>query len=275
MLQFGLRLGKNPRNIVTTTPKPTDLFRRVRHDSRTHTTFGATKDNIANLADPFIEDIYRKYAGTRLGLQELDGVELLDVDGALWTIEMISRSRYFGALPPFTYVVIAVDPSIGELTKRGTERRPEQDECGIVVCALGKDGYGYVLYDRSMTGSPDEWAKVVADTYADKAIGAHWVVAEKNQGGAMVTSVLKAANPGIPVRLVSASQGKRTRAEPVSRLYEQNRIRHIGIFPDLETQMTQWSPTESEWSPDRMDALVWGFTKLMVDKPGDFFVGVV
>lgn len=259
-LQFGLRLGTNPRSIVTTTPRPLPLIRKLLKDPMVAVTRGATRDNAQNMAASFIREIEDKYAGTRLGRQELDGEILDDIPGALWNRETLDASRVREAPSDLERVIVAVDPA--------TSSEEGADEHGIVVVGLSRDedGYarGYVLEDGSLRGSPEEWAKKAVHLYrkweADK------IVAEKNQGGEMVASVIRSVDRSVPVKLVHASRGKVVRAEPISALYEQKRVHHVGIFDKLEDQMCLFSVdnfrTPAMGSPDRVDALVWGLTEI-------------
>jgi len=259
-LQFGLRLGEHPRCLVTTTPRPLPLIKRLVNDPDTVVTRGATIDNAANLPQSTIRQLYERYAGTRLGRQELDGEILEDIPGALWTREMIDAARVKNVPKDLERVLVAVDPA--------TSSAEGADEHGIVVVGLARDneGYahGYVLEDASCKGTPEDWAKAAVRMYrkweADK------IIAEKNQGGEMVASVLKAQDRTLPVKLVHATRGKIVRAEPISALYEQGRIHHVGRFDILEDQMCTFSVDQvrnsSTGSPDRVDALVWGLTEL-------------
>lgn len=258
-LQFGLRLGENPRAIITTTPRPIPVVREVIADDRTVTTKGRTYDNADNLAAPFLKQIELRYAGTRLGRQELDGEILNDIPGALWTRSSIDDHRVSDTPENLGRVIVAVDPaaSSGE----------NADETGIVGAgiATNSDGYteGYVLADRSINGTPEEWARAAVSLYRE--LEADKIVAEKNQGGEMVASVIKAVDRNINVELVHASRGKHIRAEPISALYEQGRVHHVGQFIELEDQMCTFSPEldrSINGSPDRMDALVWAFSDL-------------
>lgn len=256
-LMLGLRLGAGPRVLVTTTPRPNALMRRVLLGTGVVETRGRTRDN-AHLPASFVEAMETQYGGTRLGRQELDGEILDDVEGALWTRAMIERCRV-ASLPGIARVVVAVDPPAGT---RG-------DACGIVAAALGTDGNGYVLEDASVSGqSPEGWARAVADCAARH--GADRVVAEANQGGEMVRAVLEAADAALPVRLVHASRGKAARAEPVAALYERGRVAHVGAFPMLEDQLcglvTGGGYEGPGRSPDRADALVWAMTALMLGR---------
>lgn len=255
--KFGLRLGDNPQAVLTTTPRPTRLIKDLIADVGTHVTTGTTYENRSNLAQAFLDVIVRKYEGTRLGRQELNAEVLGDNPGALWKRDQIESARVDSA-PEMKRVVVAVDPA--------ATSNPDSDETGIVVVGLGVDGNGYVLADLSMRGTPEEWSRVVVRAYRD--FKADRILAEANNGGQMVESVLRAADRTVSYRGVHASRGKVTRAEPVSALYEQSRCRHVGCFPVLEDQMCDYDPVASKFSPDRMDALVWGVTDLMLQGPG-------
>lgn len=257
-LQFGLRLGDHPRQIVTTTPRPIAVIRRLINDPDTVVTRGRTYDNASNLAAPFLKQVEERYGGTRLGRQELEGEVLDDMPGALWNREIIDSCRKPEG-PTMDRIVIAVDPAVtaGE----------ESDETGIVAVGVARDadGYnrGYVLADRSMKGSPEEWARAAIALYHE--FDADRIVAERNQGGDMVASVMRAVDNTVPITLVHASRGKVVRAEPISALYEQNRVHHIGRFDKLEDQMCLFSRDAERTpgnSPDRVDALVWGLSEL-------------
>lgn len=255
--KFGLRLGDNPQAVLTTTPKPTRFIKELIADKGTRLTVGSTYENRGNLAGTFLDAIVKKYEGTRLGRQELDAEILGDNPGALWKRGQIEACRV--ARPPeMKRVVVAIDPA--------ASNNPDSDETGIVVCGLGADGKGYVLADLSMRGTPEEWSSAAVKAYRDHE--ADRVVAEANNGGQMVEAVVRTADRNASYKAVHASRGKVTRAEPVSALYEQGRCHHVGCFPTLEDQMCEYDPRTSKFSPDRMDALVWGFTELMIDGPG-------
>lgn len=261
-LQFGLRLGDNPRSIVTTTPRPLPIIKKMVGDTKSvKLTKGATWDNSANMPASFFREIEDKYAGTRLGRQELEGEILDDIPGALWTRESIDLHRLRpDDLPDLERIVIAVDPA--------TSSNEHSDENGIVAVGLARDadGYarGYVLEDGSLRGNPDEWARKAVQLY--RKYSADRIVAEKNQGGEMVESVLRSVDRSLPITLVHASKGKHVRAEPISALYEQGRVHHAGRFDKLEDQMCLFSIDNirdaNTGSPDRVDALVWGLTDL-------------
>lgn len=257
-LQFGLRLGDDPRCIVTTTPRPTKEIRGLVAADTTVVTRGSTFDNADNLAPAFLERILAKYEGTRLGRQELYAEILDDVPGALWTRAMLERAfTEYDANPAgdMQRVVVAVDPAVtsGE----------DSDETGIIVA--GRTGErGYVLADYTCRKSPDGWARAAVAAYHDHK--ADRIVAEANQGGDLVKTVLRTVDPSVPVKLVRATRGKRVRAEPVAALYEQGRVFHRSVFPELEDQLVTWTP-DSPTSPDRLDALVWALTDLDLSRP--------
>ncbi len=272
-LMMGLRGGDAPRVLVTTTPRATQLMRKVEAlaTATGKVTRGRTADN-PHLPPSFVAAMVAEYGGTRLGRQELDGVLVGEVEGALWTRAALERGRMRGRRATLTRVVVGVDPPAGSASASGG------DACGIVAVGLGDDGVAHVLEDASVAGlSPDGWARAVAACAA--RWGAERVVAEKNQGGDMVASVLLAADARLPVRLVHASRGKAARAEPIAALYERGRVRHAGVFPELEDEMCGLSagggydgPTRS---PDRADALVWALTELMLGRGGKAGVRVV
>lgn len=258
-LLMGMRGGEDPRVVVTTTPRPTRLMRRVMAMPGCVETRGRTRDN-PHLPASFVEAMMADYAGTRLGRQELDGELIDDVAGALWTRALIEARRVRVA-PELVRVVVGVDPPAGT----------GGDACGIVAVGLGRDGHGYVIEDASVAGaSPEGWARAVAACAARH--GAERVVAEKNQGGDMVASVLRAADDGLPLRLVHASRGKSARAEPVALLYEAGRAWHVGAFPALEDELCGLQAGGGYEgpgrSPDRADALVWAMSALMLGRRG-------
>lgn len=255
MAQFGLRLGQHPRQVMTTTPKPLEWLMDVLKDPYTHLTHGTTYENLQNLAQAFARTIIRKYEGTNLGRQELMAEFLNAVEGALWTPEMIEKSRRKS--PPSTAVraAVAVDPPI--------TATDDSDECGIVAGVVGEDGDFYVLEDKSMAkASPDYWARVAVATYY--RLRADAIVAEANQGGDMVRHTIQTVDPYVKIELVHATRGKAVRAEPIAALWEQDRGHIVDTLPKLEEQMTRWVPGVTKKSPDRMDALVWLGTYLML-----------
>ena len=280
MLMFGLRLGEDPRVMVTTTPRPTRLLKSLVADPTVAISRGTTYQNRANLAGAFLQQIIKKYEGTRLGRQELNAELLDDVPGALW-----SRALIEAAWPPIGFVmpdlvrvVVAIDPaaSSGE----------DADETGIIVAGKDKDSRGYVLADLSGHHTPIEWARIAVAAY--KSHGADRIVAEVNNGGEMVEATLRVVDDNVAYTAVHATRGKVVRAEPVAALYEQGRIRHIGAFTALEDQMCEFTPDldrskpkrdptdpsslgkGGRTSPDRADALVWAFTELLVEQISDW-----
>lgn len=253
MLLLGLRLGVKPRVVVTTTPKPIKIIRELVKDDTTTVTTGSTFENRANLAKTFLNEVTKKYEGTRLGRQELYAEILEDVEGALWNRDMLESVRV-STVPDMKRIVVAVDPSVSN--------NENSAETGIIVVGLGVDGNGYIIDDKSMVGSPDEWSSEVIALYNKHK--ADRIVVEVNQGGDLVETVLRTKFTRAPIKKVHASRGKQTRAEPVVALYEQKRVKHIGFFPFLEDQLCSWIPGVSK-SPDRMDALVWGITSLMLE----------
>lgn len=258
MLMFGLRLGENPRTCVTTTPKPVPLFKSIKKSPGTALTRGSTYDNRENLAPTFFNQIITVYEGTRLGRQELAGEELEDTPGALWTLGLIEVYR-LAEVPPgvaLERIVVGLDPSATD--------NEDSDEAGIVTAARGSDGHLYVLADDSLQASPLGWAKVAIGAYDRRK--ADRLVAEKNNGGDMVEAVVRTADPNVSYKSVWASRGKLTRAEPIAALYEKGMAHHVGTFPDLESQMCGWMPGQP--SPDRMDALVWAASDLMLGPSG-------
>ncbi len=253
MLIFGLRIGQRPRAVVTTTPRPVALVKNLVHRTDVHVTRGSTFDNRANLAPSFLEEVVARYEGTRLGRQELHAEILDDVEDALWNRDMLDDHRVRDH-PPLERLVVAIDPAASS--------HEDSAETGIVAAGIDRDGHGYLLDDRSLRGSPHEWATEAVTLY--HRTSADRIVAEANQGGDMVSHTLRTVDSTVPLRLVHASRGKRTRAEPVAALYEQGRIHHVGAFNVLEDQLCSWVPGVGP-SPDRLDALVWAFTELLVD----------
>ncbi|CAN5444088.1 terminase family protein [soil metagenome] len=260
ILAMTLRVGRWPRIVATTTPRPVPLIRRLVRSPQVAITRGRTSDNCANLGDGFLDAMLADYAGTALARQELDGEFIEAVEGALWTREAIDRCRV-AAAPELIRIVVGVDPPAGI----------GGDACGIVAVGMGSDGRGYVIEDASVRGaSPEGWARAVARCAG--RTGADRVVAEANNGGAMVRSVLMAADAGLPVRLVHASHGKSARAEPVAALYEGGRVLHAGAFAELEDEMcgliAGGGYEGPGRSPARADALVWALSELMLSRRG-------
>ena len=263
---MGLRRGSRPRALVTTTPRTIELLKRIREDERTVTTTGRTDENV-NLSEGFVEMMVATYGGTRIGRQELDGELIEEIEGALWSRELMERVRVknplhhpLGGPPPrpreeFDRIVVGVDPPAGV--------GPGCDACGIVVCGRRGDDL-YVIADETVEGlSPEGWANRVSAAAA--RWGASIVVAEANNGGAMVASVLKAADCPVKVKLVHASKGKVARAEPVALRFEAGKAFLAGAFPGLEDQMAGMiAGGDYEGpgrSPDRADAMVWAMTE--------------
>ncbi|MGA8402400.1 MAG: terminase family protein [Stellaceae bacterium] len=257
MLMFGLRLGDDPRAVVTTTPRPTKLIKALVADPKVVVTHGTTWDNKDNLAPAFLEQIVRRYEGTRLGRQELEAEILEDVPGALWTHGLIDATRV-NTVPSLTRIVVAIDPAVSS--------DEHADETGIVVAGKDAAGHGYVLADLSGRYLPTEWAKAAIAAY--RMHNADRVVAEVNNGGDMVEATLRMVDPAVSFAAVHASHGKVARAEPVAALYEQGRVHHLGALPRLEDQMCCFAhdyDRASGYSPDRVDALVWALTELLVE----------
>jgi phage terminase large subunit-like protein len=256
-LMLGLRLGAHPRCAVATTPRPTKLIRDLlaREGVDVAVTRGTSYENRAHLAPEFFGQIIRKYEGTRIGRQELLGEVLTDTPGALWNHDTIEQLRRDVA-PPLGRVVIAIDPA----------GSAEGDETGIVAVGLGEDDHGYVLRDTSGQYQPTEWAQHAISLY--RSLKADRVVAETNFGGGMVEATLRMVDPNVAFTAVTASRGKVARAEPVSALYEQGRMHHVGLFPQLEDQLcaftTDFDRRVAGYSPGRVDALVWAATELLV-----------
>jgi phage terminase large subunit-like protein len=248
--QFGARLGQHPQTIVTTTPRPTKLIKDLVDRKGVHVVRGSTFDNAKNLAPSALAELKLRYENTRLGRQELYGEILDTVEGALWTREMIERARVTD-IPPLIRIVVAIDPAV--------TNNANSDETGIVAAGITSDNHYYVLSDKSLKASPDAWARQAVNLYHD--LGADKIIAETNNGGDMVTLLIKQVDHSAPVKKVTATRGKQLRAEPISSLYEQGRVHHHGYFAELETQMCEWTPVSSE-SPDRLDALVWAITEL-------------
>lgn len=253
-LMFGLRLGKEATQVcVTTTPKPVPHIKELIKKTGVIITKGTTYENLINLSPRFREEILARYEGTRLGRQEINAELLDDAPGSLWKRWQIEKFRVKNRIPcDLRRVMIGVDPEASN-----TE---ESAETGIVAAGEGTDGDGYLLDDLTIRGTPLQWGRQVVKAYHKHK--ANLVVAEKNNGGDMVEYVIKSIDASIPVKLVWASRGKYTRAEPVASLAEQGKIHHFGYYPELEDQLCQWTPGED--SPDRLDAMVWVLTELFV-----------
>ena len=253
-LMFGLRLGTKPQVIITTTPKPTSLIKELVNNKDSLVTRGSTFENQDNLAESAVKKLKEKYEGTRLGRQELFAEILEDVEGALWNRNMISKAllKSTEELPTLVRTVVAIDPAVTQ--------NKLSNETGIVVCAKGFDEKFYVIDDVSGKYTPDSWAKIAVETYhkyeADK------IIAEVNNGGDLVERVIRTIDNNVSYGSVRATKGKYLRAEPISALYEQQRVKHIKPFQFLEDQMANYNPLTFAGSPDRLDALVWGLTEL-------------
>jgi phage terminase large subunit-like protein len=254
MLQFGLRLGARPRQLITTTPRPMPLIKRLVGDPRTRVTRAGTFANREYLSPAFFEAVVARYTGTRLGRQELDGELIEDRPDALWSRGLIETCRVEAA-PSLARIVVAVDPP-------GSSRR-SADACGIVAVGRNDDGLLFVLEDASVSGlSPSGWAAKAVALFS--RLKADTIVAEVNMGGEMVRSVQREVDRAVPVKEVHATRGKWLRAEPVAALYEQGKVKHVGTFPMLEDEMCDFGldGLSSGRSPDRLDALVWAVTAL-------------
>jgi phage terminase large subunit-like protein len=255
-LEFGLRLGENPRGVITTTPQPIKVIRELLKDALTVVTRGSTFDNAGNLPPAVLQRFRDKYEGTRIGRQELYGEVLDDVPGALWTRKLIEDGRHpKHPIPDMARIVVAIDPAVtsGE----------DADETGMVVAGRGVDGRGYVLADLTCRLSPDAWAKRAVNAYHE--FRADRIIAEVNNGGDLVERVIRTVDRNVGFKAVHASRGKRVRAEPIAALYEQARASHCGAFDALEDQMCMYVPDQYDGSPDRVDALVWALSDLMLE----------
>ncbi|PYE88381.1 DNA-packaging protein [Phyllobacterium leguminum] len=258
MLQFGLRLGQHPRQVVTTTPRPVALLRDLIADKSVPVTRMRTAENAGHLAPGFMEMIESRYAGSRLGRQELDGELIEDRLDALWSRGLI-EGIICKTVPPLKRIVVAIDPPASS--------GKSSDACGIVAAGIDHDGFGWVLADESLgQAKPYQWARAAIALY--RRLEGDVIIAEVNQGGDMVKAVISAEDHTVPVRPVRAMRGKWLRAEPVAALYEQGRIRHAGRFPALEDEMCDFAPggLSSGRSPDRLDALVWALNELMLGR---------
>lgn len=262
---LGLRLGKRPQVFVSTTPRPIKIIKELVKNPTTFVTRGSTYDNKANLAAQFIEQIIKKYDGTRIGRQELFAEILEDNPHALWNRDRIDALRQRDVPKDLRRIVVAVDPAVSD--------NENSCETGIIVAGIDRQEHGYVLEDCSMHGTADAWAARAVRAYhewkADRLIG------EANNGGDLIEALIRTKDRNVSYRKVHASRGKTKRAEPISALYEQGRVHHIGAFAQLEDQMCAWNPqlSDSEQdSPDRMDALVWAFSDLMLKPTKEFLV---
>lgn len=267
-LKLALRIGDNPQGIVTTTPRAIPELRALLASPVAVITRDSSYANRDNLSDAWFRDVVGVYEGTRLGRQEIYAELLEDIEGALWRRAWLDRDRVAKA-PPLVRVVVAIDPAV---TAEATSH-----ETGLVVAGVDRDGQGYVLADRSGRYSPDAWARQAVALYHE--FKADRLVAERNNGGDMVAHTLRTVERDVPITLVLASRGKATRAEPVAALFEQGRVHLVGSFPGLEDQLCSWDPSSADAGPnDRLDALVWACTDLLIGRPravtaGDLFGG--
>ncbi|MDO5528349.1 MAG: terminase family protein [Paracoccus sp. (in: a-proteobacteria)] len=266
MLQFALRLGTHPQQVVTTTPRNVPVLKRILASASSVTTHAPTDANRAYLAESFMAEIEARYGGTRLGRQELDGVLLDDIEGALWSSAMIEAARV-DAAPPLSRIVVALDPAVSS--------GGASDECGIIVAGVASEGpptawRAFILEDATMRGSPADWAR--AAIAAMDRHKAERLVAEVNQGGDLIETVLRQIDPLVPFRALRAGRGKALRAEPVAALYEQGRVKHLRGLGDLEDQMCRMSLAgwQGRGSPDRLDAMVWAVHELMIEPAAHF-----
>ena len=256
-LMFTLRKG-DVRTVITTTPRPLPLLKAIKARESTHLTRGSTYDNLANLAPAYFENIIKPYEGTELGRQELNAEDIEDVEGALWQRSRIEATRVTRA-PDLTRIVTAIDPSA---TAGGDEAGIVTAGVGMCACKGAPELHGFVLADNSVQATPERWAAAAVTAYhlhkADK------LIAESNNGGDMVRVTIGTIAGGPPVKLIHASRGKHTRAEPISMLYEQGKVHHVGAFPKLEDELCSWTPGGA--SPNRLDALVWALTETMITR---------
>lgn len=263
---FGLRLGKDPRCLITTTPRPIKCFKAIlaREGQDVVVTRSSSYANRENLAAAFFAQIVSRYAGTRLGRQEIEAELLTDTPGALWHLERIEQLRVRTAPQLLQRVVVAIDPAV--------TFGPDSDETGIIVAALASDGHAFVLDDLSGRFPPEEWAKKAIGAY--RTHSADRIVGEVNNGGDLIEATLRSVDPTIPFSAVHASRGKLTRAEPVSALYERGRVHHVGVFGPLEDQLTSYDGVRSGSSPDRLDALCWAVHALQLESAASGFFDV-
>lgn len=260
-LLMGLRLGTHPQVIVTTTPRPIPTIKEMVGDPDTIVTTGSTYENQDNLAGAFFRKIVSKYEGTRKGKQEIYAEILEDIEGALWTQKMIEKAHVAKA-PEMVRIVVAIDPAVTS--------DPDSDETGIVVAGMGTDDHCYILDDLTGIYTPSEWARKAIGAYTTRH--ADRIIGEANNGGDLIEQVIRTHQSDVPYSKVWASRGKVTRAEPVQALYEQNRVKHVGSLPELETEMTTWAAKEGEKSPNRIDAMVWAVSELMLNQDTFFVV---
>jgi phage terminase large subunit-like protein len=271
-LRIATRLGENPKILLTTTPKRVqllyDLLEERDKTGRVHVARGSTMDNAGALGNEYLESVLGIYGGTNVARQELYGEMLDDLEGTLWSLDMIHDARVSHYPPNVPLMVIGVDPSVAE--------KPT-DYCGIVVCGATSDydlykRQAWVIEDASILGSPQEWAERVVKMAQKYGCP---VVAEVNQGGALVKNAIHQIDPTVVVLEVHSKYGKQLRAEPVTLAYQQERVHHVNVLPELETEMTMWIPGSTTKSPDRVDALVHALTALLIKPPPGFHGGKI
>jgi phage terminase large subunit-like protein len=253
-LMFSLRLGCHPRVIITTTPRPTPLLKKLIKNPDTIITRGTTFDNAANLAGPFLAYVKKNYESTHLGRQELYAELLEENSEALWTHKLIERAREAYQPHPLKRLIIAIDPAV--------TNQKNSDESGIIAAGITQQGIGVVLEDLSIKGTASQWMQRAIDAY--KRLKADRIVAEVNMGGDLVEQLLHSFDPSLSYKPLHATRGKIIRAEPIAALYEQGKVWHASCFPELEEQLCNYSPNNNSKSPDRLDALVWALTELML-----------
>tara|TARA_R110002020_G_scaffold86938_5_gene214590 strand:- start:1447 stop:2565 length:1119 start_codon:yes stop_codon:yes gene_type:complete len=251
-LMFGLRLGDNPQVMITTTPKPMGLLKEIMKANTTVLTKGSSYENQDNLAPQFFDQILEKYENTRVGRQEIYAELLDEAEGSLWKRDWIETTRRDAAPAELQRIVVAIDPAV--------TAKKDSDDTGIVVAGIDDERKLWILEDASGRFTPDQWGKIAVKLY--KKYMADRIVAEVNNGGLMVEQVLRHVDADIPYKAVHATKGKRTRAEPISALYEQLKVHHVGRLTELEDELCNWKPTDYV-SPDRLDALVWACTELL------------
>lgn len=251
-LMFGLRLGDDPKCVITTTPKPTKLVKNLIERKDCIVTKGSTFENKDNLADTTLAMLKERYDGTTLGRQELYAEVIDDVDGALWNPSMIEQSRVAEDLDiPLQRIVVAIDPAVTS--------NANSDETGIIIAGRCFNNQYYVLEDLSAIHNADKWGRLSVRAFYDW--DADRIIAEVNNGGDLVERLLRTIDPNVPYSSVRATRGKMVRAEPIQALYQQGKVNHVGFFPELESQMCSYTGSTTE-SPDRLDALVWALTEL-------------
>lgn len=255
-LMFGLRLGQSPRVVVTTTPRPTKLLKKLTKDPEVILTKGSTFENAKNLAKPFLDYIRKHYDKRWLGRQELYAEFIEEREGALWTPSVLERARASFQNVPLQRIIIAIDPAVSHGVK--------SDETGIIAAGLNAEGRGVVLEDLSLRGPAHLWIGKVIEAY--HRLKADRIVAEVNMGGDLVEQLLRSHDPTLSYKPVRATRGKILRAEPIASLYERGKVWHADHFPELEDQLCSYSSGMTSPSPDRLDALVWALTELMLSR---------